>query len=300
MAAGEWLVSSLQLRKFGRRGATAMAALLAGCSPVAVLNGLSPDRLAASGIAYGDDPRQKLDVYAPTPGTVAAPIVLFIYGGNWRMGGRAMYRFAGAALAARGCVVVIADYRLYPQVLFPEFLRDGALAARWARDHAEKYGADPRRLFLMGHSAGAYNAAMLALDSRWLSNVAMASSDIAGMIGVAGPYDFLPLEDPILVEIFGGNGSAIAPTQPIEHADGRNPPMLLLAGDADTTVRPANTVRLARRIGERGGPVHSRIYAGVGHEAIIGALASPLTFLAPTLQDTMNFIASPSNSGPGG
>ena len=269
-----------------------MAALLAACSPVAVLNGVSPDRLAASDMPYGDDPRQKLDVYTP-PGTVGAPVVFFIYGGNWRMGDRAMYRFTGAALAARGCVVVIADYRLYPQVLFPDFLRDGALAARWARDNAEKFGGDPRRLFLMGHSAGAYNAAMLALDRQWLAGVGMETSDFAGMIGVAGPYDFLPLEDPVLVKIFGGNGPAIAFTQPIDHADGLNPPMLLLAGDADTTVRPANTLRLAQRIRDKGGPVQSRIYPGVGHETILGALASPVRFLAPTLKDTMEFIDPP-------
>jgi acetyl esterase/lipase len=288
----------LPISRLGRRSLAAVAALIAAaCSPVRLLNSAAPDRLAASDLAYGSNPRQRLDVYTPPPGKGPAPVVLFIYGGNWQTGDRGMYRFAGAALAAAGCVTVIADYRLYPEARFPDFLRDCAAATRWTRDNAARFGGDPDRMFLMGHSAGAYNVAMLALDKQWLGAVGLEPRrDLRGVIGVAGPYDFLPLEDPVLVEIFGGNGPAIAHTQPINFVDGTNPPTLLLAGDADTTVLPRNTTRLAARIREHGGPIQSRLYSGIGHAPIIGALAAPVRFIAPTLQDTVAFMAAPPTS----
>jgi acetyl esterase/lipase len=218
--------------------------------------------------------------------------VVFYYGGNWSAGSRAMYRFVGAALAVRGCIAIIPDYRLFPEVRFPDFLRDSALAARWAFDNAPALGAASGRLFLMGHSAGAYNAAMLALDPQWLEAVGMRPArDLAGVIGIAGPYDFLPLQDEDLKVTFGPP-EQLSQTQPINFVDGQNPPMLLLQGDSDTTVQPGNTRRLAERIRQRGGRVETRFYAGVGHEAIAGALSGSLTFLAPTLKDSLNFVGA--------
>ena len=92
-------------------------------------------------------------------------------------------------------MTVVADYRLSPEVRYPVFLQDSALAMRWAFDNAQTYGADPARIFVMGHSAGAYNAAMLALDKRLLGAVGLSPARLAGWIGLAGPYDFLPIGD---------------------------------------------------------------------------------------------------------
>ncbi len=99
------------------------------------------------------------------------------------------------ALARRGYVAVLPDYRIYPQARYPDFLDDGARAVRWAKDNATRFGGDPQKLFLMGHSAGAHIAAMLALDATWLQKVGLVPGrDIAGLIGISGPYDFLPLQ----------------------------------------------------------------------------------------------------------
>ena len=220
-------------------------------------------------IPYAQGPRGKLDVYRPRAPHPGAPVVVFFYGGNWQGGDKALYRFVGASLAARGMVVVIPDYRVYPQVRFPAFLEDNARAVRWTFDHAAGYGGDPGKLFLMGHSAGAYEAAMLALEPRWLADVGLRSDrDVRGLIGLSGPYDFLPLHSETLKAIFGPPETLPA-TQPINHVDGRGPPALLMAGSADRTVRPSNSQNLADRIRQRGGAAEMVIFPKVGHARTI-------------------------------
>lgn len=271
---------------------TALPLLLASrCSPAGILNALSPDRLVANSIAYGSGPRRSLDVYAPADaaGSDAYPTVVFLYGGSWDSGHKAMYRFVGGALAALGFVVVIPDYRLYPEVRYPDFLDDCAEAIAWTRRNINRFGAATTPPFVMGHSAGAYNAAMLTLDPRWLRRAGLSpQTDLRGMVGLAGPYDFVP-DTEELRQVFAP-GQPPHSTQPIAYVDGRNPPMLLLAGSADTTVRPANTMRLAARIRQAGGAVEERIYPGIDHLEILGAFAGPLRFLAPSLRDSARFM----------
>ena len=275
-----------------RRSLLSLAAALAAsaCSPVKILNSLAPSRLVADGVAYAAGDRHVLDVYAPE-GAGPFPVVVFLYGGAWDSGERGIYRFLGGALASHGLVVVVPDYRLYPAVRFPSFLQDNAAAVRWTRDTIAHYGGDPATLYVMGHSAGGYNAAMLGLDSEWLGQVGMARADLRGVIGVSGPYDFVPDTDE-LRDIFGPPG-LLPQRMPITYADGREPSMLLLTGTADTTVRPGNTERLAARIKAAGGAVEARYYDGVGHIEIIGAVGAPLRFLAPTLRDCLLFMGRP-------
>ena len=194
--------------------------VLSGCSPVQLLNALTPDSTydKTVGIAYGDDPRQKLDVYVPHRPMPGAPVVVFFYGGSWNSGSRVDYRFVGEALASRGIVTVVADYRLYPQVRYPLFLRDGARAVAWTKAHIREFSGNPQRVYLMGHSSGGYNAAMLALDDEWLAAVGMSPGDLQGWIGLAGPYDFLPIENPEVRPVFflAGLTGAIATGQPCQ------------------------------------------------------------------------------------
>ena len=279
---------SIRLR---RRAVLSLGAALTtfSCSPVQILNGLAPSRLVADGVAYGAEPRQKLDIYRPSGADGPFPVVVFLYGGGWNSGDRAMYRFVGGALAGNGLVTVIPDYRIFPEVKFPSFLQDNAAAMRWIRDHIGMYGGNSGPIFLMGHSAGAYNAAMLGLDPAWLEPVGLHRTDLRGVIGLAGPYDFLPLESDELRAIFGPPAQ-LPQTQPINFVDGKAPPMLLLAGARDTTVDPSNSVRLAARIRQAGGVVEEKIYPGIDHEEIVGSLGVPLRFLAPTLKDCLSFM----------
>jgi acetyl esterase/lipase len=198
--------------------------------------------------------------------------VVFIYGGSWDSGEKSMYRFVGKLLASRGFITVIPDYRVYPAAKYPEFLRDNAEAVAFAKSHAAEWGADPSRLFLAGHSAGAYDAAMLGLDRRWLGAVGLdPRHDVVGVVGLAGPYDFLPLRDDKLKIIFGPEETR-PDTQPINHIDGMAPPMLLLAGSKDKTVDPGNTTRLAAAIQARGGAVTARIVPGKSHISLLTSL----------------------------
>ena len=292
-----------------RRGARAwlrlgavfgLGGLLAACSSVDLLNAVVPKGgvQIIRDVAYAPGPRGALDVYRPTAATTPAPVVVFIYGGSWDSGSRKDYTFVGTALARKGFLAVIPDYRLYPEVRWPTFLQDNARAVAWTRDHAAEYGGDPHRLFVMGHSAGAYNAVELGVDRRWLAAGGRdPKRDLRGVIGLAGPYDFLPLDSEELKVIFGPPEGRPA-TQPINHVDGRNPPLFLATDTADTVVRPGNTERMAAKVRAAGGPVEEHEYKGLNHELLVGAIATPLRLLAPVLRDVTDFILSHADTAP--
>jgi acetyl esterase/lipase len=239
-------------------------------------------------VAYGPHPREKLDIYRPDSGA-PTPVIVFFYGGSWNSGSKAMYPFVAATLARKGFAVVVPDYRLYPEVRFPTFLEDSAQSVAWTQAHLAEIGGDPDRVFLMGHSAGAYNAAMLGLDAPLLKAAGSSRESIAGVIGLAGPYDFLPItgEDikPIFATVDDGPLS-----QPIHYVDGHAPPMLLLAGADDTTVLPRNTTALAARITAKGGEVKTIIYPGLAHIGLITAIAPLFQGRAPVLAAVTDFV----------
>ncbi|MDF3200209.1 alpha/beta hydrolase [Pseudomonas sp. 1912-s] len=270
----------------------AIAALLAACSPIKVLNALTPSSTftKTSSIAYGDDPRQKLDIYRPVTALPNAPVVVFFYGGSWNSGSRDDYGFVGEALASRGIVVVIADYRLYPQVRYPLFLQDGAQAVAWTHQHIAEYGADPGKLYVMGHSSGAYNAAMLALDPQWLAGVGLSPSIFKGWIGLAGPYDFLPIENRDVRPVFFYPDSP-PDSQPINHVSASAPPSLLIASVDDNLVNPKrNTGGLANKLRAAGVPVEAFYFTKTSHATLVASMARPLRWLAPVLDRVTAFI----------
>ncbi len=275
------------------RGLAMMAALsaLAGCSGTAIVNGLTPSwgYDVTRDIAYGEKPRQKLDVYVPTEKSAQAPVVVFFYGGRWEEGSKDQYKFLAQALTSRGYVAAVADYRLYPQVKFPTFVQDGAKAIQWAHAHASEYGVDADKLFVMGHSAGAHIAAMLALDGEYLQAVGGSRDWLSGMIGLAGPYDFLPLKAADLKDMFGPP-ERYPLSQPINYVEGENPPLLLLHGLGDETVFPKNTRNLAKKVAENNGPVAIKLYPGIGHIKLVANLAAPLRFMGDQLDDIAAFI----------
>jgi acetyl esterase/lipase len=201
-----------------------------------------------------------------------------------------MYAFVGRVLAGRGIVAVVADYRVYPQATYPEFLQDNAQAAAFAKKHAAEWGADPARFYLIGHSAGAYNVAMLALDKRWLAAVGLdPKQDLAGVIGLSGPYDFLPLRDETLKIIFGPPETRPA-TQPIAYASADAPPLFLAAGTGDKVVDPGNTTRLAAAVQAKGGEVESHLYPDVGHVGVLIAMSPVFRSKAPILDQMLSFM----------
>jgi len=240
------------------------------------------------GIAYADGPRHKLDVYAPEERGAPAPVVFFIYGGGWNRGERSDYQFVGRALAARGFVTVIADYRLVPEVRYPEFLEDSASALRWVQDNIASYGGDPTRLYLAGHSAGAYNAVMLALDPSFLREYGV-TIPILAVAAISGPYDFYPFEYNEVIETFGQAPNPEG-TQPINLITSDAPPMYLATGTMDPIVRMQNTEHFAAALRERGIWVTTSYFEGFGHMETVIAMGAMWRWRMPILDEITAFF----------
>lgn len=248
------------------------------CSPVKVLNSLIPTNghTIKSNIAYGTEARQELDIYIPTHSQAnKRPVVLFFYGGSWESGEKEDYLFVAEAFASRGYLTVVPNYRVYPQVTFPDVMQDPASAAKWVKTHISAYGGDPDQIFMVGHSAGAHLLTMLALNKEYLHSQALTPEDFAGYVGLAGPYDFLPLKSARLKEIFGAEETQWK-SQPIHYVDGTNPALLLLVGLKDGVVWPRNTFHLAAKIREHDGQVEVVEFADYGHIDMVAKLAKPL------------------------
>jgi acetyl esterase/lipase len=270
--------------------------LLAACSPLPALNALVPEDAfrRVEGVAYGSHPRQRLDVYIPRQAATPAPVVVFFYGGSWKGGNRGSYKFVAEALASRGFVAVVPDYRVFPQVRLKGFMADAADALAWTRREVSRHGGDPSRVFVIGHSAGAHIATMLAYDERYLRAAGLGRDAIRGVVGLAGPYDFVPT-DPDYVTILSEEG-AFARGLPVTYVRGGEPPTLLVTGSEDTTVSPSNTDRLVARLEAAGSPVTDRRFP-YNHYTLVGRLAAP--FRDEALLDTITgFIEAA--SGPNG
>jgi acetyl esterase/lipase len=272
----------------------AIALTLEACAPVHILNALVPEQgmKETRSIRFGPGDRGKLDVYAPAqPCAGSLPVIVFFYGGGWDSGRREDYLFVAEAFSSRGFITVIPDYRIYPQGLFPDFIEDGALALRWTFENIGKYGGDPQNIFIAGHSAGAQIATMLAFDKSWLARLNVDAGRLRGVIGLAGPYDFLPLETARLNAIFPSE-AARAQSQPIRFARRDAPPVLLISGEPDEVVGPGNSRRLAQRIRALGGSVDEKYYPGLGHAKLVAVLAAPLRSNYRVLDDIDEFVES--------
>ncbi|MEP6548381.1 MAG: alpha/beta hydrolase [Gammaproteobacteria bacterium] len=283
---------------------TALAGLgalfAAGCGRVAFMAANVPAVFGAyqrhANLAYGGGPQHRLDVYVPhKAATGPRPLVVFWHGGRWSFGDKSDYRFVGAALAELGYVAVLPNYRHYPEVKMPGFMDDAARAASWSAAHGSEFGADSNLLYLMGHSAGAHLAALLTLDPQYFAATGLSVPPIAGVIGLSGPYDFLPLREADVQDMFGP--PMLYPrSQPISFVHADAPPMLLVHGVKDDTVWPKNSRNFATLLRSYGVPVTLKLYPKLVHADTVAALSLPARGRAPTLADIAAFIRQPRSS----
>jgi len=263
---------------------------ISACSPLKLINATVTKEgyRTAVDISYGQHPRQKLDVHVPTSTPVNGDVVIFYYGGRWQSGDKHDYRFAAQGFTSKGYITVIPDYQLYPHVRFPVFNKDAALAYKWVEKNISQYKGKPRRLFVAGHSSGAYLASMIALNEQYLKN-AGANTIPCGTIGIAGPYDFLPFKADDLIAIFTTSEHPSS-TQPISFVDGKENPFLILMGKDDSVVKEHNSPNLHHRIIELGGKSKLIQYEDVDHSGILIALSTTFRSIAPVLDDANKFI----------
>ncbi len=254
-----------------------------------VTGGTAGARQIAEGSRFGGH-GQSLDIWAPDPMPAGKlPVVIFWYGGGWAKGDRTSYAFAGRALAREGFLVVIPDYRKVPDVRFPAFLDDGAAAVAWVEKNIAQHGGDPERLAFMGHSAGAYEAVMLALDAKRLTAAGADPANVKAAVGLSGPYDFYPFDKPRSIAAFSQWPRPLE-TQPIAFARADAPPLLLVTSDGDETVRPKNANNLGAKLRELGAPVEVKNYGPLNHEEVVMALSVPFRKKGPVLADSVAFL----------
>lgn len=266
-----------------------VTSLLAACSPFPVLNGLGSDGAyrKLSTLRYGNEIRQQMDVYQPAVSRNGT-VVVFFYGGGWRTGQRDEYRFVAQTLTRHGATVVIPDYRTYPTGVFPDFMHDAAAAVAWTQKNIAEYGGDPKKIYLVGHSAGAQIATLLALDKQYLVAQGLGTDILAGVVGLATPANFAATLEAKYRPAFV-NQIELERAQPIRYARGDAPPLLLLHGANDSVVLPHNSLVLAERITALGGQARAQIYPDKGHPGLL-LFFSPLFGGSAMLDDTLNFI----------
>lgn len=284
-------IKNLPRRNLLKAGFLAAGGLfLGGCTRVlSSVSAIGSETVVYEGQSYGPAARHRLDLYLPLVRNSETPIAVFFYGGSWKWGSRRRYGFVGHALASRGIATVVADYRLYPDVRFPAFNHDAALAVRWMMDNRARYDLGERSVHVMGHSAGAHIAASLALDPTYLSGVDLNRQALASVIGLSGPYAMYPSEINFIADIFP-RGEAEAAARPITMARADAPPMLLLHGQTDRLVPPFHTRELFAAQRAEGASVQLKLYDNVGHKDIVAAIAPPLSSIAPITDDIEAFI----------
>lgn len=238
----------------------------------------------AENLSYGPHDLNRLDVYAPENAR-QAPVIVFFHGGRWQQGSKNIYKFVGQRFVSLGYVVVIPDYRKFPQVKYPEFVREGAKAIQWVQDNASRYGGNPQQIFLMGHSSGAHTAAMLSVNENYLPD-----GIVKGFAGLAGPFDFIPQAEDIRA-IFGPPAN-FPKLRVTGYVDANDPPMLLLHGSADEAVKLSNLKKLKAGLNRHGVRVESKIYPDISHAGIVEALTWVYDDKAPVAQDVNEFFRS--------
>lgn len=259
--------------------ALAPAPLLAACSPARLAGVLTPRAGAEErlGLRYGEGQRALLDLTLPRGVTAHTPLLVFFHGGGWQSGSRGDYTFLARAFAAEGYAVAIPDYRLWPEARWPDFVQDAAAATAWLRgDTGQAAGAPAGPAILMGHSAGGFIAAALALDPRWLTRAGLPGGRdaLAGGVLISAPIAWQPTEEPTRSIFAAAPGGRIQAVPDAAALDGA-PPLLLVHGTADTVVGPFHAERLAAALRETGATPRLLLAEGLGHVGPVVALSAP-------------------------
>jgi len=274
--------------------------LLGGCSALQVVNSVSKIYGAEvqEDIAFGQHPKLKYDLYLPDSANeefTTTPVIVFFYGGSWNKGDKSEYEFVGRRLASMGYITAVPNYRLYPEVKYPDFLEDGAqsiahLKTELSKAQYQQYKPS-EEFIMMGHSAGAYNAAMLALDPRWLNAAGVEhKTSVKGLIGLAGAYNIYPIKDTDVQPVFN-HPDYPEKSQPIDFSRKENAPSLILIPESDTLVSiERNSVALHKALADAGNESSIEQVEGTDHVTLVGTLSPLLFFKGSTSKPIESFV----------
>ena len=238
----------------------------------------------ADGVSFGVH-KNKLDIWSTSSKSKAPrPVLVFFYGGGWANGTRTEYSYAARPFVEAGYMVVLPDYRKVPEVRFPGFVEDSADAVKWVQANIAQYGGDPARVNVAGHSAGAYNALMLALDPQWLGDRPVTSA-----ISLAGAADFYPFTSKRAINAMSQFPDPNA-TQPVTFVRVDAPPILLIHGTEDTVVRIRNSNSLYAKQKAAGGDVTLRAQVGGSHNDLVLALGTLFRGYYPVVPESVKFL----------
>ena len=239
----------------------------------------------ADGVTFGPENGNRLDIWSTAKKADAPrPVMVFFYGGGWANGTRTEYSYAARPFVEAGYIVVLPDYRKVPEVVFPGFVKDSAAAVKWVQANIGQYGGDPARVNVAGHSAGAYNALMLAMDPQWLGD-----KPVTSVISLAGAADFYPFTSKRAIEAMSNASDPLA-TQPISFVGKNVPPILLIHGTADNVVRIRNANSLLAKQTATGGDIALRAYQGASHTDLVLALGTLFRGQHPVVADSIAFL----------
>lgn len=269
-------------------------------SALSIVNGLTASGgvTVSKNILYGDQPTQDLDIYYPKALSQAMksqqtitntyPMVVFVYGGSWETGTKEEYAFVGQSLAQAGYVTAVVNYRKAPEHVYPDYVEDTAQAIAWSYKNAASLHADPNRLAVVGHSAGAFNVVAAVSNEDFLAPYGIKPNDIKAVVGIAGPYsyDFRKFDS---VTAFGKNAT---PDQvmPDRQLKGPQPPYLLLTAENDKTVYDTNTIKMTKALKDFGATVENGEIKGASHATSIGAMAPPLSWLNDVRAQVLTYL----------
>jgi acetyl esterase/lipase len=284
-------MNGMKIMKFGF-GLVAASALtliaVSACAPVTLLNTITPSSSfeKMSDVSYGPLERQRYDVYRSKTPRRNSPLLVFIHGGSWTDGSKDIYKFLAEGFTSEGFDVVVPNYRLYPNAVYPQMIEDTAKAVVAV---AKQF--PDREIVIMGHSAGAYNVLMTALNPQYLKAEGRDLCDsISGVVSLSGPTGIIPLKEEPYITIFPDRFTA--EDAPLNQADGPTPPLFFGHGADDKTVYPQNSQKLAEKIQARGGKAIVKIYDDMNHTDAVKVLSRHFDGDATLKTDIIRFVES--------
>lgn len=238
-------------------------------------------RRLRSTIAYGDAPRQDMDCYVHESGPENRPVVVFFYGGAWKSYSKENFGFVADCLLKMGLDVYIPNYRLYPAARFMDIYADAKSAMAVV---AREVGQRP--VILMGHSAGAHIASLLALKGD-----VPASLNLYGFVGMSGPYDYYPYTEDEHWDLFGPE-EFYRESHVVRFVNPEAPPLYLLHGREDTRVRRGHSKSLMEKQVEAGGEASREVYDDMGHADLVISFSPLHRRNNVVVHDVARFIAT--------